>query len=64
MPASQLFFMGDNRDNSSDSRTEGMGPVPMENVIGRAELVYYTNGCGNDPTVACPMPRWFKPLHH
>ncbi len=64
VPGDHLFFMGDNRDNSSDSRTQGMGPVPMENVIGRAELVYYTNGCGNDPTVACPMPRWLKPLHH
>jgi signal peptidase I len=65
VPAGHFFAMGDNRDNSLDSRWQGMGPVPMENLIGRAELVYYVNpGCGRDHTVACPMPRWLRPLHH
>jgi len=39
VPDNQLFVMGDNRANSSDSRTWGY--VPMENVIGRAELIYW-----------------------
>ncbi len=39
VPENQLFVMGDNRANSSDSRTWGF--VPMENVIGRAELIYW-----------------------
>jgi signal peptidase I len=39
VPEGQLFVMGDNRANSSDSRTWGY--VPMENVIGRAELIYW-----------------------
>jgi signal peptidase I len=39
VPAKSLFVMGDNRNNSSDSRTWGM--VPMELVIGKALLIYW-----------------------
>jgi signal peptidase I len=39
VPKDFLFFMGDNRDNSVDSRFPTLGMVPFENLIGRAEIV-------------------------
>jgi signal peptidase I len=43
VPEGHYFFMGDNRDNSSDSRVpnivNGVGFVPFENLIGRADRI-------------------------
>lgn len=54
VPEGHVFVMGDNRDNSSDSRDEeNLGPVPISNILGHPIVVYWSR----DPRRIGSIPR-------
>jgi signal peptidase I len=43
VPEGHYFVMGDNRDNSLDSRAQNaVGFIPVENLVGRAEFIFFS----------------------
>ena len=60
VPEGHYFVMGDNRDNSSDSRDPDVSFIPYENLVGKAQFIFFSKGDSFDPSSGFMNIRWSR----